>query len=404
MGDSSGRRARFLFFNVLCVLSAWIFDPGRALAVTMPRKYRVATGATMAIALPGVRRLRINREGVIHARRADGDQWVVTGLAKGVVLLQPERDPASGAKGESNGVFKEPAEIVVEVFSAPIRAPEAKRAPGTATDSNWPPGCDSMINEVDAVRFKIVMDSTQSSSAGGVSPAIHVEGQLGRVVGTGLAGGASVLQLARGVASIASNDRDGKVRAKVIAEPRLALFPGAEAMVRSGGEFRTDGPVVTWSPARSERHVAGGNGALPQGWHDSRGWKEYGLSLRASWLGCHEGRAAVEYEVWLTQRVSGSEDHLLTGRISGKRLLAFRQSVFGGSIDFALDAGSSTGSWWISHMPFFGKFLGDLLSSQGEEKGNSQMTVWLGLVSPGEPPSELEVQPERGSAASEAVE
>ena len=370
---------------------------------TFPLRRSLEVGATVRVRLPGADRLRISREGVIHVRRGDGDHWLLTGLSRGVVILHPESSD-SDPGGSS-------VDMVVEVVAAQSRSARLPNVNHAAVQKDDFAPCESLVDSTGAVRFRIMMSAMQESSTGGIAPSIKGDGHFARIIGTSVASGGGVVGMARGMASIASFDNDGRMQAKIVAEPVVAVFPGSESVVRSGGEFRTEGSSMAWDPVVQGQRASGagmrGDG-LGSGWTAGSGWKEYGLSLRTFWAGCQRGRAVIQYEIWLTQRVSGRDDHLLAGKITGKKLLDPERLVFGGAIDFALDAGTENGSWWINRIPLVGHALGRLFSRKGEELGKSKMSVWLALTVPDgggeESHSELQVEPDAGSAASESFE
>jgi hypothetical protein len=392
--------SRMIFFGpgLLCFL---IHFSGTLCAASssLPARKTIIIGDTARVRFPGAHRLRISRDGIVHVRRDRGDDWFVTGLSRGVVIIHPEFP--DGQETNSN------SDTVLEVKLAPTNSSR----PSRQSVENDNGSCDPVIAKAASVRYRILMNAVQSSSAGGISPALKMEGHLARMVGSSVASGGSVVEMARGVASIASMDNEGKMRAKIVAEPVVAVFPGAESIVRSGGEFRTDGPVLETDPAMHGQRVGGAaiHGAgWGSGWTAASGWKEYGLSLRTFWDNCRLGNASIQFEIWLTQRVSGQDDHLLAGKISGKKWLVPERMTFGGAIDFALDSGTESGSWWINRIPFVGLALGSIFSRKGLEIGKSKMSVWLTLTRDegfvGSDGSEKIMQSATSNAAREAVE
>ena len=283
-------------------------------ATGLPQKKRLPIGETIRLAIPGVERVRLSRDGIVLARHGSGNEWLLTGTAKGVVLIHPE--------GMESGV----GEIVIEVFSPPVR-PATVSSPGMFNSSNVlhgaksGRGCDGAMEKYGAFEFLVSMSSRRKAVEVGVSPRINVMAQ------SNVESNGKSVNLARGVFGVGTTDISGRMDSKVIARPRLVLFPGVESVVRSGGEFRTESPVFPFGSGK------GDSGGVFPGRLDV--WKEYGLAIRAKWTECINDRAVVEFEVSVTQRISGGEQHLLAGRISGKRPVGIGGKSFGGAVEFA---------------------------------------------------------------------
>lgn len=45
-------------------------------AAQIPQKKRLILGETMRLALPGVKRVRLSREGIVYARHGSGNDWM----------------------------------------------------------------------------------------------------------------------------------------------------------------------------------------------------------------------------------------------------------------------------------------------------------------------------------------
>lgn len=320
--------------------------PEAAQAMPIPQKKRLALGETIRLKLPAVERVRLSRDGIVIARHGSGDEWLLTGTAKGIVLIHPD----GGVAGER--------EIVLEVF-APQSHPGSQRSIRTVQDPKDSLGCDGIASRFGAFEFRVSMDSRRLATEAGLAPRIEYTAQANVV-----SGGNSV-SIGRGSFGVAARDISGRMDSNVIAKPRLVLFPGVEAAARSGGEFRIDAPVFA---------QASGNGN-PNGVFPGRMdvWKEYGLAVRAKWTECVRESAVVEYEVSVTQRISGNEQHLLAGRISGKRAIMAGDRAFGGAVEFASGARSRQGSYLLRGIPI----LGPMLSKRDDENGETTMTVWV---------------------------
>lgn len=321
-------------------------------AAGLPEKRRLPLGETIRLAMPGVDRVRLSRDGIVLARHGTGNEWLLTGMARGVVLVHPE------------GVASGERELVIEVFSPAARAAsvvsskkinQAHALPGPKSEY----GCDTAMEKFGAFQFLVSMSSRRKAMEAGVSPRINLTAQ-----GNFESNGKS-LSLARAVIGVGTSDVSGRMDSKVIARPRMVLFPGVESVVRSGGEFKTESPVFPFS------HGGGNQGGIFPGRLDV--WKEYGLAIRAKWTECINEKAVVEFEVSVTQRMSGGEHHLLAGRISGKRAIGVGVKAFGGAVEFASGAHSRSGSYFLEGIPI----LGPLLSRRDDEDGDATMTVWV---------------------------
>ena len=318
----------------------------------LPEKRRLPLGETMRLAMPGVDRVRLSRDGIVLARHGTGNEWLLTGMARGVVLIHPE------------GVASGERELVIEVYSPTARAvsvaPSKTQNPAHAlAGTKLEYGCDSAMEKFGAFEFLVSMSSQRKAMEVGVSPRINLTAQ-----GNFESNGKS-LSLARAVIGVGTSDVSGRMDSKVLARPRMVLFPGVESVVRSGGEFKTESPVFPYG------HGGGNQGGLFPGRLDV--WKEYGLAIRAKWTECINEKAVVEFEVSVTQRMSGGEHHLLAGRISGKRAIGLGMKAFGGAVEFASGAHSRSGSYFLGGIPI----LGPLLSRRDDEDGDATMTVWV---------------------------
>lgn len=341
-------------------------------AAQIPQKKRLILGETMRLALPGVKRVRLNREGIVYARHGSGNDWLLTGTARGVVLLHPDMDAASSPSSSStssSSFTPEAPEFVIEVFVPQLRSLSTSAAHNTtgphgSSESAESLDCNGALPNFGAFEFLISMVSHRQANEYGLPVRIDLAAQVKALTGT------SPRTVGSGLIGIAVADNSGRMDSKVVARPRLVLFPGTESLARSGGEFRIEAPVL---------HQGQGSGGNPNGIFPGRLdiWKEYGLSLRAKWTGCIRERAVIEYEVSVTQRISGSEQHLLAGRISGKRSVPPGGKAFGGAVEFASGAQSSQGSYWLENIPL----LGPLFSRRDNEDGEGTMTVWVQALS-----------------------
>ncbi len=338
------------FLVVLVLMPFVICDTAHATA--LPQKKRLPLGETMRLAMPGVERVRLSRDGIVLARHGSGNEWLLTGTARGVVLIHPE------------GVTSGPQEVVVEVFSPAVRAQTP--SPSKSTNSlhylqgpKSESGCEGIIEKYGAFEFLVSMSSHHKASEAGVSPSISLTAQ------TNVDSSGKSLNLGRGFFGVGTSDISGRMNSKVIAKPRLVLFPGVESIVRSGGEFKTESPVFPFG------HGNGNPSGIFPGRLDV--WKEYGLAIRAKWTECMNEKPVVEFEVSVTQRISGGEQHLLAGRISGKRSVRLGGKSFGGAVEFASGASSRRGSYFLEGVPI----LGALLSKRDDEDGDATMTVWV---------------------------
>lgn len=335
------------WFFVLFFLYSPVYAAG------LPQKKRLPIGETIRLAMPGVERVRLSRDGIVLARHGSGNEWLLTGTAKGVVLIRPD------------GVESGEGEIVIEVFSPPVRTatlfpPRTVNSPNFLHGAKSVRGCDGAMEKYGAFEFLVSMSSRRKGIEVGVSPRINLTAQ------SNVDSSGKSMSLARGVFGVGTSDISGRMDSKVIARPRLVLFPGVESVVRSGGEFRTESPVFPLGHGNSN----------PSGIFPGRldVWKEYGLAIRAKWTECINDRAIVEFEVSITQRISGGEQHLLAGRISGKRSVGLGEKSFGGAVEFASGAHSRHGSYFLDGIPI----LGPLLSKRDDEDGDATMAVWVG--------------------------
>ncbi len=315
-----------------------------------PKKKRVPLGETIRMSLPGVKRLRLSREGVVIARPGKGDDWLLTGTARGVVLVRPESS-AAGSESE---------DIVVEVFVMP---PPAKSAHSGATRGELPE-CDGVVASVGAFDFQVSMNSRRNAREAGLPLRLEANTQWMNMTGKGISAAS------RYGFGVSGTDMAASVNSKVLANPRLVMFPGSEAIARSGGEFRVEAPVLQYGGGTHSAPGENPNGLFP-GRIDV--WKEYGLALKAKWVGCVREAAVLEYEVAVTQRISGSEQHLLAGRIAGKRLIEPGIRHFGGAVEFASGAKSVHGSWILERIPL----IGPLFARRGDEDGDATMSLWI---------------------------
>lgn len=345
-------RTRFLSWVLLVGAqlgwSGWAF----AEVSVFPKKRRIPLGETVRIQLPGVKRLRLSREGVLIARPGKGDDWMLTGTARGVVLVHPE--------SSDTGSPAEAGDIVAEVFTAPVRTASAHPA---ATRSELPE-CDGLMASTGAFDFQVSMNSRRKAREAGLPLHVEANAQWLNATGKGVSAGS---RLGFGISGA---DMAASVDSKVLANPRLVMFPGSEAIARSGGEFRVEAPVLQYGGGNPPTSGGNPNGLFP-GRIDV--WKEYGLALKAKWVGCVRDAAVIEYEVAVTQRISGSEQHLLAGRISGKRLVEPGIRHFGGAVEFASGAKSIQGSWILERIPL----LGPLFARRGDEDGDATMSLWI---------------------------
>ncbi len=350
--NSKGHDFRAMASSLALLVFVSFFVGNPVNATGLPVKKRLPLGETLRLPMPGVERVRLSRDGIVLARHGSGNEWLLTGTARGVVLINPE------------GVDSGEREIVVEVFSpagratngAPSKTQISSHLPHAAKPAS---DCDGPLEKYGAFEFLVSMVSRRKAIEAGVSPRINLTAQS-NIVSAGKSS-----SLARGVFGIGTSDVSGRMDSSVIARPRLVLFPGVESIVRSGGEFRTEAPVFPTSNG-------GGN---PSGIFPGRLdiWKEYGLAIRAKWTECSKDRAVVDFEVSVTQRISGGEQHLLAGRISGKRAVRIGEKSFGGAVEFASGARSRQGSYFLDGIPI----LGPLFSRRDDEDGDVTMTVWV---------------------------
>ena len=378
-----------LIAGVMIFLATRIFAASNPLAAAqIPNKKRLILGETMRLALPGVKRVRLSREGIVYARHGSGNDWLLTGTARGVVLLHPDMDaplsPSSPSSPSSSSLTPEAPEFVIEVFVPQVRSGSTSAAHNTtgphgSSESAESLDCGGALPNFGAFEFLISMVSHRQANEFGLPVRIDMAAQVKTLTGT------SPRTVGSGLVGIAVADNSGRMDSKVVAKPRLVLFPGTESLARSGGEFRIEAPVL---------HQGQGSGGNPNGIFPGRLdiWKEYGLSLRAKWTGCIRDRAVIEYEVSVTQRISGSEQHLLAGRISGKRSVLPGGKAFGGAVEFASGARSSQGSYWLENIPI----LGSLFSRRDNEDGEGTMTVWVQALSEVNPDTEAEKGPIEG--------
>ncbi len=376
-----------LIAGVMIFLATGIFAASNTLAAAqIPNKKRLILGETMRLALPGVKRVRLSREGIVYARHGSGNDWLLTGTARGVVLLHPDMDApsSSSSSSSSSSLTPEAPEFVIEVFVPQPRSGSTSAARNTtgphgSSESVESLDCNGALPNFGAFEFLISMVSHRQANEYGLPARIDLAAQVKALTGT------NPRTVGSGLVGIAVADNSGRMDSKVVAKPRLVLFPGTESLARSGGEFRIEAPVL---------HQSQGSGGNPNGIFPGRLdiWKEYGLSLRAKWTGCIRERAVIDYEVSVTQRISGSEQHLLAGRISGKRSVTPGGRAFGGAVEFASGARSSQGSYWLENIPI----LGPLFSRRDNEDGEGTMTVWVQALSEVNPDTEAEKGPIEG--------
>lgn len=344
-------RARWLPVLFLCSALTGNFAVVVAGSSGSPEKKRIRLGDTVPLSMPRVKRVRMSREGIVFIRHGNGDEWHLTGTSRGVVILHPE--------GEDTPAGTSVPDIVVEVFSSVPRISTSSQT----REKEGNPGCDPVKESTGVFEFSVSMDSSREARESGLPLRLDLNGNWISI------GGAGVTAASRVSAAVSSADLEGSMDSRVFARPRLVLVPGSEAIARSGGEFRIEAPVVHQQSSHGNP-----NGLFP-GRIDT--WKEYGLALKAKWVSCVHKDALLEYEVAVTHRISGSEQHLLAGRISGSRMVGALQPAFGGSVEFATGAKARQGSWILERMPL----IGPLFARHENEDGNATMTLWIKAIS-----------------------
>lgn len=330
---------------------------------TAPSK-RIFVGESFDLNLPGVRRIRLSREGIVYVRPGQGDLWRFTGVAKGVVIMHPQRDPENpnnSEAGAKNEIYSD--ELVVEVQSRPIRNQAAmRRSVRSKVESQSE--CTEFLSMYEAFEFVITMQSARRGESSGMKSRLDVELNgtiVSRSSGSSLAAGKILSRLA---------DESAESRTRVLSRPRMVLAPGRKTTLKSGGEFKVDAPVLAGSPSL---------GADQSGFVTAKfgSWKEFGLVVSATWLDCASDRARVEYDVSLLQRSAAGSETLASGRVTGVRAVPLERWVFGGAIDFASGSAMKAGSSIFSGIPI----IGPLLLQRDHESGDSDMVVWLRGIS-----------------------
>lgn len=351
-------------------LVIFVTTSSQAVNVADPAAKTVFVGDSFDLNLPGVNRVRMSREGVVYVRPAGGDIWRFTGIAKGVVIMHPESENASDNKKKQYSTG-----LVIEVRARPAAARPRVLRRGDGSDTFGANRralhekierlCEGSIDRYDVFEFVISMQSVKNGQSTGMA------GQLDLEVNGGFSA-APVSSTARRIppgltADLVSRlvDKTAVLKSKILARPRIALVPGKQLSIRSGGEFRVDVPVYADLPrhAKSEGIFSGSIGS----------WKEYGINIVAIWSECFEGAAGVEYDITLSQRVGGGNEALSSGRITGMRHLPVDSFVFGGAIDFVSGSTFAGGTSLFSQVPI----LGPLLKRSDKESGNSEITVWI---------------------------